>query len=173
MTLQYGEVDAYSWNTAQCTVVTVALSFAFYNLKKKAFVLVCFLIFFFYFFFLNSSVLSFEYVFNLCILQKIFAWTLEFLPEMCQAPESDTNTPEGLSAETPPWCGISFLSGRCHLRMSSYLRSLRGPLASPNSKKGRKAVTTGRSERRQVREQLKLFLECLERGCWTPSASLK
>lgn len=172
MTLQYGEVDTYSWNTAQCTVVTVALSFAFYNLKKKPLSFFVFW-FFFYFFFLNSSVLSFEYVFNLCILQKIFAWTLEFLPEMCQAPESDTNTPEGLSAETPPWCGISFLSGRCHLRMLSCLRSLRGPLASPNSKKGRKAVTTGRSERRQVRGQLKLFLECLERGCWTSSASLK
>lgn len=108
--------------------------FCILQLKKKAFVLLCFLIFFLLFF--NSSVLSFEYVFNLCILQKIFAWTLEFLPEMCQAPESDTNTPEGLSAETPPWCGISFLSGRCHLRMSSCLCSLRGPLASPKEQEG-------------------------------------
>lgn len=131
--------------------------FCILQLKKKKPLSFFFVFwFFFYFFFLNSSVLSFEYVFNLCILQTIFAWTLEFLPEMCQAPESDTNTPEGLSAETPPWCGISFLSGRCHLRMSSCLRSLRGPLASPNSKKGRKAVTTSRSEWRQVREHLNL-----------------
>lgn len=28
---------------------------------------------------------------------------------MCPAPESDTNAPLGLSSETPPWCGISFL----------------------------------------------------------------
>lgn len=129
--------------------------FCILQLKKS---LCPFLFFdFFLLFFFNSSVLSFEYVFNLCILQKIFAWTLEFLPEMCQAPESDTNTPKGLSAETPPWCGISFLSGWCHLRMSSCLRSLRGPLASPNSKKGQKqSLPTGRSEWRQVREHLNL-----------------
>lgn len=113
--------------------------FCILQLKKKS--LCPFLVFdfFFFYFFLNSSVLSFEYVFNLCILQKIFAWTLEFLPEMCQAPESDTNTPEGLSAETPPWCGISFLSGRCHLRMSSCLCSLRGPTGIPKQQEGAKS----------------------------------
>lgn len=120
--------------------------FCILQLNKKS--LCPFLVFDFFFFLLFFKLKCFvlRVCFQFVHSSKIFAWTLEFLPEMCQAPESDTNTPEGLSAETPPWCGISFLSGRCHLRMSSCLRSLRGPLASPNSKKGRKAVTTGGSE---------------------------
>lgn len=63
---------------------------------------------------------------------------------MCAAPESDTNAPLGLSSETPPWCGISFLY---IWRMPPYsnvtvpLLSERCPLSFPRAT-DTKAVTT-------------------------------
>lgn len=62
---------------------------------------------------------------------------------MCQAPESDTNTPLGPSSETPPLRGISFLSlGNATVIRCPCVSTFREVHGCPQMEEETKAVTT-------------------------------